>query len=94
MKITKAQLSKLIKEELDQELKEQKQETPDKQKKPMGDVLALEKVLDRIDQNSEFGGAIERMLEAIMRIAGDMPGLKERLRRALIATAKKVVSEK
>ena len=94
MKITKTQLSKLIKEELHEELEQQKQEAPEKQEKSMGDVLALEKVLGRIDQTNEFGLAVQKMLQAIERITDLAPGLKAKVKQALIATAKEVVSSK
>lgn len=95
MKITKAQLSKLIKEELDQELKEQEQkEAPQKKENSMGDVLALKKALGRIDQTSEFGPAIQKMLQAIESVTDVAPGLRAKVRQALIDTAKEIVSSK
>lgn len=95
MKITKAQLSKLIKEELDQELKEQEQkEAPQEKEKSMGDLLTLKKALGRIDQTSEFGPAIERMLQAIENITDLAPALKAKVRQALIDTARDIVAGK
>ena len=95
MKITKAQLSRLIKEELEQQLEQQGQEqesSPQKQSK--GDVVTLEKAIARIDQAGEMMPATQVMLNAIKNFASSSPGLKAKIRQALIDTAKEVASSK
>lgn len=90
MKITKKQLLKLIKEELDQP-QGQDDQAP---KKLLGDVAMLGKAVARINSLQKMGPAIDLMIEAIVSFVEKEPSLKTRTTTKLMDAKKQIASSK